>query len=219
VNKSFWTERWQQQQIGFHQAEINKYLQKYWQTVNHEQEGSKVFVPLCGKSLDLLWLREQGHPVLGIEFSDLAVNDFFGENQLEAQRQLDDRFMRMSSDKIDMLCGDFFHLQAPDLTDCHLVYDRASLVALPESSRKRYASHMSEILPDSVRILLVTMEYPQQEMQGPPFSVPETEVFSLYEGYFQVEKLATYDIYQENPRFKARGLSSLLEKVYLLKRG
>ncbi len=208
MDKAFWLERWQQQQIGFHQPEINQYLQKYWQVVSRHFPASHVFVPLCGKSRDMLWLREQGHPVLGIEFSEAAVNDFYIENALS----------RENSDDINLICGDFFQLEKDDLSTCHLVYDRASLVALPVEMRQDYVAHMTAILPDDVHMLLITMEYPQQEMTGPPFSVAESEVFSLYQPYFEVEKLDTFDIYKENPRFQEKGLTSLVEKVFWLYR-
>ena len=218
MEKSFWTERWQQQQIGFHQTEINQYLQKYWHVARQQPHDRTVFVPLCGKSGDMLWLKEQGHSVLGIEFSDIAVKDFFTENRLEPEHYYEERYSRHVTDDITLLCGDFFMMQAADLNECHLVFDRASLVAMPQAMRKNYAQHMKEILPESVRMLLVTMEYPQDEMDGPPFSVPEAEVFSLYQDDFHIKKLQTFDIFAENPRFKAQGLTSLQEKVFLLSR-
>lgn len=218
MEKTFWIERWQQQQTGFHQADINLYLQKYWQTARQQFHQSMVFVPLCGKSKDMLWLTKQGHKVLGIEFSEIAVNDFFTENSLVPEQLENERFTRLESDEISLLCGDFFAMQPADLENCHLVYDRASLVALPSSLRQKYAIHLTEVLPQTVRILLVTMEYPQNEMNGPPFSVPETEVRSLFQDHFHIERLETFDIYRENPRFQARGLSSLLEKVFVLSR-
>jgi len=219
MEKEFWLERWREEQIGFHQNDINRHLTKYWHIVKHAFPDSKVFVPLCGKSKDMLWLRDQGHEVLGIEFSEMAVNDFFIENKLPLTEAADERFNRKTTSDINLYCGDFFQLTDKELTQCHLVYDRASLVALPKNMRLEYAKHMANILPDAVRLLLVTMQYPQDEMDGPPFSVPEEEVFALYSKEFQVEKLETFDIYQESPRFRDRGLTSLLEKVYLLQRG
>lgn len=218
MEKNFWLERWQQQQIGFHQSDINRYLQEYWHQARETYPQGKVFVPLCGKSRDMIWLEQQGHEVLGIEFSEMAVNDFFTENQLTPSSEHSATFSRHRVNNINLLCGDFFDLTGDDLDQCHLVFDRASLVALPEALRKRYTDQMIKILPADVSILLITMEYPQNEMDGPPFSVPETEVRSLFEEHFNVEKLDTYDIYAENPRFKQRGLSRLVEKVFLLSR-
>lgn len=218
MQKDFWIERWQQQQIGFHQAEINRYLLKYWDTVRQKNHNAKVFVPLCGKSTDMLWLQQQGHPVFGVEFSEVAINDFFDENKLAPEKTKQENFEVYKTENLNILCGDFFHLQQDEVKDCQLVYDRASLVALPEALRSNYADHLTRILPETVRILLITMEYPQTEMQGPPFSVSENEVNQLFGDNFQISKLETFDIYQENPRFQERGLTSLLEKVFLLVR-
>ena len=215
MEKDFWVERWQQQQTGFHQAEINQYLQRYWDDIS-QQANSKVFVPLCGKSLDMLWLKEQGHDVLGVEFSELAVGDFFAENQLEYHRHDRHPFSIWQAPGMELFCGDFFALTAADLSDCKLVYDRAALVALPPLLRRQYVAHLVKILPANAEILLVTMEYPQHEMDGPPFSVSETEVIELFSEHFSVERLEVFDIYAENPRFQERGLSSLVEKVYSL---
>ena len=218
MDTEFWIERWEKQQIGFHQKEINNYLKKYWDKARSMHPDSQVFVPLCGKSRDMLWLHEQGHEVLGIELSELAVQDFFAENQLDFEHNDHPHFKPYVSGNIQLLHGDFFFLQKDDLRETHLVYDRASLVALPPEMRVQYVEHLVSILPEEVSILLVIMEYPQKEMSGPPFSVSEDEVTTLYQQDFNIDKLATFDIYQENPRFRDKGLSSLLEKVFLLTR-
>ncbi len=216
MHTQFWIERWEKQQIGFHQNEINGYLKKYWDQTRSLYPDSQVFVPLCGKSRDMLWLRDQGHEVMGIELSELAVQDFFAENRLDYEHSEHRHFKTYSSDNIELLHGDFFNLEKDDLSASHLVYDRASLVALPAEMRKQYVDHLTGILPENASILLVTMEYPQAEMTGPPFSVAESEVIELYQDNFNIEKLAGFDIYAENPRFKERGLSSLLEKIFHL---
>lgn len=216
MDTKFWIERWEKQQIGFHQNEINGYLKNYWNQARAQHPDSQVFVPLSGKSRDMIWLREQGHEVLGIELSELAVKDFFAENGLDFEEHEHPHFKPYISGDIQLLHGDFFSLQKDDLSASHLVYDRASLVAFPPEMRKRYVEHLSSILPEDVSILLVTMEYPQDEMNGPPFSVPESEVIQLYQQNFNIEKLASFDIYKENPRFRERGLSSLQEKIFHL---
>lgn len=218
MEKHFWLERWQKQEIGFHQADINQYLKKFWSEIKVNHPDSQVFVPLCGKSSDMLWLNQQGHEVLGIEFSEMAVQDFFSENKLPYKEIALDNFKKFETADLSLMCGDFFQLTAQTMEHCHLVYDRASLVALPESMRKHYADKMIEILPDDAVMLLITMEYPQEEMNGPPFSVSEEEVRNLYMREFNVNKLGTYDIFAENPRFQAKGLSALSEKVFALTR-
>ena len=218
MEKNFWLERWQKQEIGFHQGEINQYLKRFWSEIKVKHPDSQVFVPLCGKSSDMLWLNQQGHDVLGIEFSEMAVKDFFSENRLPFEAVTLDSFKQYRTSDLNLMCGDFFQLTTAMLQHCHLVYDRASLVALPENMRKHYAEKMIEILPTEADMLLITMEYPQHEMNGPPFSVSEEEVKSLYSNEFSIEKLGEYDIFAENPRFKDKGLSSLTEKVFSLSR-
>lgn len=216
MNPEFWQERWQKNEIGFHQQEINAHLQDYWPRLS-VAAGGQVFVPLCGKSRDLLWLRARGHTVLGVELSPIAVRDFFRENALTPRVSRQGALERCETDGLAVLCGDFFSLTAENLKGVVGVYDRASLIALPPDMRPRYAAHLAAILPKGVAILLVTMEYRQAEMNGPPFSVSEDEVRKLYEKHHDVTCLFTKDILTENPRFRERGLSGLSEKVYQLK--
>ncbi len=217
MEKSFWCARWQANEIGFHQPDINVYLQNYWPTLRLES-GTRVFVPLCGKSRDLLWLAGQGHQVLGVEISPVAVSAFFEENNLVASAQKDARFVRYQSSDISLLLGDFFDLNATDLDGISAVYDRASLIALPPTMRTSYAQHMAAVLAPGVSVLLIALDYPPQEMDGPPFAVSAAEVEALFTAHFTIELLAAQDILAENPRFQARGLSRLLERVYHLVR-
>jgi thiopurine S-methyltransferase len=215
MNPDFWHERWQRNEIGFHQQEINAHLQDFWGQLA-VPAGGLVFVPLCGKSRDLLWLRARGYRVLGVELSPIAVRDFFAENALTPQVTRQGTFERYEADGLAILCGDFFGLTPELVQGVAGVYDRASLIALPPELRVRYAEHSASILPAGVCTLLVTMEYPQGEMSGPPFSVGEDEVRSLYAARYAVTHLHTQYILAENPRFRERGLSALQEKVYLL---
>jgi thiopurine S-methyltransferase len=215
VQLEFWQQRWQANQIGFHQREINAHLQEFWGRLELP-DASLVFVPLCGKSRDMLWLRARGYRVLGVEISPIAVSGFFHENELQPEVTRQNGFERWSADGLTILCGDFFHLDAARLADCGGVYDRASLIAMPPEMRPRYARHLSAILPAAASTLLVTMDYPQQQMQGPPFSVAEDEVRRLYRDSFRVRRLFCADILAENSGFRQRGLSRLQEQVYLL---
>lgn len=215
MDPAFWLERWQQNQIGFHQAEINAHLQDFWGVLGLAH-GSLVFVPLCGKSRDMLWLRAQGHAVLGVEISPIAVNDFFRENGLAPQRRHEGAFERCTADGLEIRCGDFFALTSGDLAAVAGVYDRASLIALPADMRVRYAQHLQHILPPRAEILLITVEYAQAQMEGPPFCVQQAEVERLYRERYAVTVLYTKDVLAENARFRERGLSALVEKVYRL---
>lgn len=216
MEKDFWLERWDRQEIGFHQDEINPYLRQYWQELHAANDGA-VFVPLCGKSRDMLWLRKQGHPVLGVELSDIAVQAFFGENGHIPLHSREGKFDCCEADNIRLLCGDFFDLSKDDLAHVRAVYDRASLVALPPQMRERYARHLANILPPATQILLITFDYPQKEMSGPPFAVSIEEVNALYRDHAEVRLLAQLDVLEQNPRFQQRGISRLHENIFLLR--
>jgi thiopurine S-methyltransferase len=215
MKKDFWLERWERAETGFHQNEINPYLQQHWQEL-HLAQGGEVFVPLCGKSLDMVWLREQGYSPLGVEISPVAVQSFFRENGYGPDVGADNKFDSYEAGGIKILCGDFFDLGKEELANVRAVYDRASLVALPPEMRERYAHHLVSILPSATRILLITFDYPQAEMQGPPFAVSVAEVEALYSKRAEIRLLAQHDVLEQTPRFKERGLSRLHENIFLL---
>ena len=215
MKAEFWLQRWKQNQIGFHQQEINTHLREFWGSMELPP-GSLVFVPLCGKSRDMLWLRGQNFSVLGVEISPIAVQSFYAENQLQAKITRCGPFERWDSDKLAILCGDVLDLRAQDLATVAGVYDRASLIALPLNMRPIYTRHLHNILPATAKILLVTLEYQQEEMQGPPFSVYEEEVRDLYSDGYTITHLSDKNVLQEHPRFRDRGLTQLRSKVFCL---
>lgn len=215
MEKEFWLERWERAETGFHQDQINPWLQRFWLELNVPQ-GGEVFVPLCGKSLDMVWLRQQGAYVLGVELSPVAVRDFFHEQHIPAELASGNRFDNHIAQGYCLACGDFFDLGRQDMIKVSAVYDRASLVALPPEMREQYARHLVDILPSGTRILLVTFDYPQQEMPGPPFAVSVPEVEALYGRYARVELLAQEDALLQNPRFRQRGVSRMEEHIFLL---
>jgi thiopurine S-methyltransferase len=215
MEPGFWHERWARAEIGFHQQEFNVHLQQFWKQLAL-QSGQRVFAPLCGKSRDLLWLAGENHPVTGVEISPVAVETFFQENDLRPRRWREGPFEIWEADEIRILLGDFFALEPRHVADCAGVYDRASLIALPPAMRERYARHLDAILPPGMRLLLVTLEYDQTVLPGPPFSVGEGEVRVLYEATHEVELLQIRDALSEESRWRERGLTWLLEKVYRL---
>lgn len=215
MDPSFWHARWQANEIGFHQPDINAHLQRYWPQLELPAGGT-VFVPLCGKSRDMLWLASRGHRVLGVEISPIAAAAFFAENDLPVEPVETDRFVRRRSGEITLLQGDYFDLKAADLRDVSAGYDRASLIALPPVLRARYASCMAALLPPGIPVLLIALDYAQHEMEGPPFAVAAVEVEELFGGDFRIDSFDALDILAENPRFQARGLTHLQEQVYRL---
>ncbi|MCE5986501.1 thiopurine S-methyltransferase [Pseudomonas sp. 5FOS] len=216
MEPAFWQQRWADNQIGFHQAQVNPYLQKYWPTLGLAP-GSRVLVPLCGKSLDLAWLAGQGYRVLGVELSRRAVEDFFREHGLEAEVQQRGAFEVWRSGDVELWCGDFFALQAGDIGDCAGLYDRAAVIALPTQMRAAYMQLLSGLLPTGCQGLVVTLDYDQALLGGPPFSVGDEELRQGFAGW-QVDELEVVEVIEESPKFSQAGVSSLLERVYRVSR-
>ncbi len=208
MEHDFWHQKWSEGRIGFHQADINPYLKSFWQALDLEGEG-RVFVPLCGKSKDMLWLREQGHEVFGVELNASACEAFFEENDAEAVVTKTEEFVSRSIDGIELLCGDYFRLTKQDIGNVSAVYDRAALIALPAEMRVAYVEHLLTIVPESVKIFLITLEF--EGPSGPPFSVSSDEVKSLFGAEFDIECLDRVE--PDDPRDAGR-----LEVTWLLKR-
>ena len=216
MHPDFWHQRWQQNQIGFHQSTPTPLLQKHWPALD-VAAGARVFVPLCGKSLDMAWLAAQGHPVLGVELSRLAVEQFFAEHSLQPAIEESRYGTRFRAGDIEIVCGDAFGLDADLLASCAAVFDRAALIALPPELRLRYAGELQARLPAGCRGLLITLEYPQGERDGPPFPVPEQEVRDLYGAAWDVDLLERRPIPADHPGF-VNGVSRLETAVYALQR-
>ncbi|QXH37175.1 thiopurine S-methyltransferase [Pseudomonas muyukensis] len=216
MEPAFWHKRWADNQIGFHQPQVNPYLQAHWPALGLAP-GARVLVPLCGKSLDMLWLAAQGYRVLGVELSRRAVADFFNEHGLQVQLAQHGAFEIWRSDELEICCGDVFALGAEDLADCAGVYDRAALIALPAGMRERYMTLLGEKLPMACRGLLVTLDYDQALIDGPPFSVADAEVRAGFAGW-QVDEVEGREILDQSPKFLQAGVESLVERVYRLRR-
>lgn len=207
MEANFWHQMWNSGVVGFHQPDVNHYLKTHWSKLQL-QGRENVLVPLCGKSLDMIWLAQQGHSVLGIELSPKALDEFLAENKLTAEPIEQGNHCGYKLPDMTLLCGDFFHLTKAQCRDIHVVYDRAALVALPLKMRKQYVKHLAEILPKGSQYLLVTMEYDQTSMNGPPFSVSEEEVIALFSPFCTIQKV------EEKP-FNRKGQEAV-EKVFII---
>lgn len=216
MEPDFWHQRWRENLIGFHLSGVNPQLENFWPQLSLEA-GDPVFVPLCGKSLDMRWLAEL-HPVTGVELSPVAAQAFFDENDLKYELRQEGTFSIYESERISILCGDFFELQAQHLSHIKAVYDRASLIALPEELRRKFVSHLETVLPSNVEMLLVTLDYPQQQMDGPPFAVSTSEVQGLFGAGWSIEHLHQDDVLAREARFRERGLTHMTEHVFRLQR-
>ncbi|MGE0383737.1 MAG: thiopurine S-methyltransferase [Gammaproteobacteria bacterium] len=212
MQSEFWHERWRSSQIGFHRDSVHPALARHFRALA-APAGGTVLVPLCGKSLDMPWIAGRGHRVLGIELSPIAVREFFAGAGLAPRVRAVEPFVEYEAEPLRVLCGDFFALGTGHAGTLACGYDRAALVALPAPMRADYARHLRSLLAGG-RLLLVTVEYEQAQMQGPPFAVNESEVRALFGG--GVELLERRQVLDEEPKFRERGLTALAESVYLI---
>ncbi|EOD55869.1 thiopurine S-methyltransferase [Aeromonas molluscorum] len=213
MEAAFWHKRWEENRIGFHQADVNPFLPDCWQG---RPEQGPVLVPLCGKSADMVWLSRQGNAVHGFELSELAVSQFFEEQELCVQQDVLGPYRRHLSGEIALHQGDFF--AAAELGHRYqLAYDRAALIALPTAMRQDYADLMARLMVAGGEVLLITLEYQPEQQAQPPFSVGELAVRALFERSFRVEVLGRRSE-QEHPRVIAGQLSYFDEVAYRLTR-
>jgi thiopurine S-methyltransferase len=217
VNSEFWHDRWRSAQIGFHRSSVDENLIQHWRDLSLPQVA-RVLVPLCGKSIDLLWLRDQGHAAVGIELSDIALQAFFAENGVAARRRALPHFDLYEAEDLECYRGDLFELTPERLGKVAGVYDRASLVSWAPEQRGRYVDHLRTLTATGTQTLLITLEYAQAEMNGPPFSVDSAEVHRLYSRHHSIHELARRDVLGDEPRMRARGVSSLTEVCYRITR-
>ncbi|TVP88828.1 MAG: thiopurine S-methyltransferase [Pseudomonadaceae bacterium] len=212
MEAEFWQERWAKGETGFHKSRPNPLLSRWWSSLGLHT-AAPVWVPLCGKSLDMAWLREQGHPVVGIELARSALESFAAEQRLQLGWREQGEFAIGEGEGYCLYCGDFFALTAEDVARVEGVYDRAALIALPETMRGPYVEHMRQVLPAGWRLLLITLDYAQAERPGPPFSVPDVEVRTLFSGCL-IELLEEKDVLDDHPVFREQGMTRLQERVY-----
>jgi thiopurine S-methyltransferase len=192
VDASFWHDRWQRNQIGFHEPQANPLLVAHFDSLSLPA-GSRIFVPLCGKTLDIPWLLSRGHRVAGAELSEIAVQQLFADLGLTPQVTAIGKLTRYSTPGIDIFQGDIFDLSRDELGEVDAVFDRAALIALPDPLRGRYARHLVQIT-NRARQLLICINYEQSLLPGPPFSVDGAEVAALYQGSYDIQSLGSAQI-------------------------
>jgi thiopurine S-methyltransferase len=213
MEREFWLERWETNQLGFHRDDVNPLLQRHWPALGITR-GAAVFVPLCGKSLDMRYLESLGHPVFGVEFSETAILAYFADAGEHTEQTPGFYLTRYSGPRTTLYCGDFFDLHTPDILGIRAVYDRGGLIALPPLGREKYVDHMLRIMPEHAHMLLITLEYDQQKVAGPPFSVPEEEVLRLFSDRCRVSRLERLVVSDLPPRFQEAGVATAGEAVY-----
>lgn len=208
----FWRQRWESNEIGFHESKANPLLVKYFKELSIAK-GSRVFIPLCGKTLDIAWLLSNGFRVVGVELVEMAVEQLFSELGVRPAITEAGEIKHYSAKNIDVFVADILAVSGKMLGPVDAIYDRAALVALPEEMRHRYTAHLMEIT-DRAPQLLITYEYDQDLMQGPPFSVSNKEVNQHYRDRYDLTLLAS-----TNVSGGLKGKCAAIENVWLLKNG
>ncbi len=209
---SIWHQRWNENRIGFHRSLANPALTEHWSKLELDS-SSHVLVPLCGKSLDMHWLAQQGHSVSGIEFVEKAVKEFFDDwakKSLQTSTKFGEKF---TAGNINLYQADFFKVQ-PDDAPFSAWYDRAALVALPPSLRTQYVDQLRKLTTPDAKGLMVTFDYPKEEMQGPPFALSDEDVEYFFRPFFEIERLQFTDLTEED----GRELSRCSLSVFMLTR-
>jgi len=206
---NIWHEMWRTNKIGFHLSEVNPLLQQHFKKLNLEK-GSRIFLPLCGKTLDIQWLLKEGYIVVGAELSEDAIKQLFLELNVEANILEIDDFKIYSTQNLKIFVGNFFDLDKDILKDIDAIYDRAALVALPEEARTNYTKHLREITKSKPQLML-NYVYEQSLMNGPPFSVPNDEVKKHYQKHYNMKLIDTVDIVKSGRKPDAK------ENVWILK--
>lgn len=192
MEAGFWQQRWARGEIGFHENDVNTFLTAHLAMLDLAK-GSRIFVPLCGKTHDIGWLLAAGYRVAGAELSELAITELFAELGLRPQVDRMERLARFSAQNIEIFVGDIFALDAEHLGSVQASYDRAALVALPASMREQYTAHLMNITGTAPQ-LLITYEYNQQLMDGPPFSIDAEKVQRHYGAVYQLTRVATREV-------------------------
>lgn len=209
----YWCRRWEEGRTGWHRDEVNPKLVRHHERLTGGRP-TRVFVPLCGRSLDVGWLREQGHEVVGIDAAEAAARGLFAQPPGE---RTEGELVFLEGGGVTVACGDFFSLRPEQVGTFTSVYDRGSLVALPPPMHARYARHLASFITPGGRILLVGLAYDDSVVTGPPFSVPQERVIELYPD-FTVEVLERDGAADTPPPFREAGVSTMEEATYLLTR-
>lgn len=217
MHHDFWRERWETGQIGFHQHEVHPFLARWWTSLGVPAD-SRVYVPLCGKSLDMVWLADHGHRVIGSELIPAAIAQFFRDRGLVPATTRRDGYRHHAAGPYEILEGDALGLTTAEVGPVQAAYDRAALVALPSEMRQDYAASLARLLSPGSPALLVAFEYPQEKRGGPPFSVEADEIRELFEPEFQLEEIERLDVIRTNPKFAELGIPALFETAFRLTR-
>ena len=212
-----WLEFWANNETNWHSDVVTQELEKYLGLLKLES-GDTVFVPLCGKSLDMIYMLNRGFSVIGVEVSEIGIKQFFHENGLDFTISKVGEFDLYSAKNIEIYCGDFFSLTSKHLCGVKAVFDRKSLIALDRNLRQKYVKHLNDIISLGVRILLITLHYPKHQMSGPPFSVDKSEVESLFSMAFNYQELKPFQDIENGLKLARSGVDYIENAAYCLQK-
>jgi thiopurine S-methyltransferase len=210
MDGSFWHSKWERNDIGFHESQANPLLVKHFEALSLAK-GSRVFLPLCGKTLDIHWMLAAGFRVAGAELSSIAIDQLFADLGMTPTIERFGELQRYSARDIDIFVGDIFQLSGDILGTVDAIYDRAALVALPAFVRDRYSAHLMEITSAAPQ-LLICYQYDQNLLDGPPFSISDAEVYQHYGNTYFLTPLARVEV-----PGGIKGKLPASEQVWLLK--
>ncbi|KTC99854.1 thiopurine S-methyltransferase [Legionella erythra] len=216
--KQFWHELWESGNLPFHRLAVNEDLIEFWSFLQTAAKPT-ILVPLCGKSLDLLWLVEQGAAVTGIELSELAVQQLAAESRIPLKPQRIEHGLCYSSPALSIWVHDIFTLPKHCIEPVDGVYDRGALVALPASLRPAYAQRCLNWLKAGGRILLKTLTYDEALMAGPPYHVGADELMDLYPGCTLKLLKKSQRRMEDSDSLFLRGLRDVVDYVWLIEQG
>lgn len=211
MEPDFWHQKWASNVIGFHLDAPNPLLVKYFDYLSL-RKNSLIFVPLCGKTLDIGWLLSMGHRVIGVELSEIAVNGLFDQLGLSPEIKKEDGLSLYEAEDIKIYVGDIFNLQPKHLEKVEAVYDRGAFVALPAEMRQRYTKHIIHITQGASQFL-VSFEYDQSQLAGPPFATNNHEVMQHFQQDYDVQLLASHSV-----EGGLKGQCNATEMVWFLKK-
>ena len=217
MDHTFWLDRWQKSDIGFHQPSAHDFLERHWPALG-VSKSAEVLVPLCGKSNDMVWLAEHGHEVIGTELARAAVDQFFAERTRAPAAVVEGNFTVTRAGPYALWCGDHLALDPTVTRRIGGVFDRAALVAMPRVMQQPYADKLAQLTPSGVPVLLVSLDYDPSEMDGPPFPTSPARVDELFGRDFRITLLEKRDGLQASQNLKKRGVTALEETAWKLVR-
>jgi len=192
MKADFWHNLWETNDIGFHLNDTNPFLLEFFSELNLKT-NSRIFVPLCGKTVDIKWLLNKGHKVVGIELNEKAIQELFTSLALKPKIQKIGALTLYSAKDIDIFVGDIFELNKEILGNVDAIYDRGALGAIPKEMQIKYTPLLISIT-ESAPQLLISFEYNQSLYQGPPFSITKTELEDSYKEFYNIKLLKSYKI-------------------------